>query len=78
MEVALYWLAATPEWELKEVLCLHARFDAEQVARLRDRFGENSEIVAQRRLDARHGPQTRPLHRHQALCEGRGVPPASP
>lgn len=40
MEVALYWLASTPEWEFKEVLGLHARLDAEQVARLRDRIGE--------------------------------------
>lgn len=40
MEVALYWLASTPEWELKEVLGPHARLDAEQVERLRGRIGE--------------------------------------
>lgn len=40
MDVALYWLAPTPEWEIKEALGLHLHLDAEHVAALRTRIGE--------------------------------------
>jgi hypothetical protein len=30
MDVALYWLASTPEWEAKEALGLHSHLDALQ------------------------------------------------
>jgi hypothetical protein len=40
MEVGLYWLASTPEWEVKEALALHLSRDAEHVAALRKRVGE--------------------------------------
>lgn len=61
MEVALYWLASTPEWELKEVLGLHARLDAEHVARLRERIGEmrspapRMDVSPDERIDAFFG-----------------------
>ncbi len=40
MEVALYWLASTPEWEAKEALGLHAHLGATHVAALRKRVHE--------------------------------------
>lgn len=40
MEVGLYWLASTPEWEVKEALGLHLSLDADHVAALRQRIGE--------------------------------------
>lgn len=40
LDVALYWLASTPEWEVKEALALHASLDAEHVQALRARVGE--------------------------------------
>jgi hypothetical protein len=40
MEVALHWLAPTPEWEIKEALGLHLHLDAQHVAALRARIGE--------------------------------------
>jgi hypothetical protein len=40
MEVGLYWLAPTPEWEVKEALGLHLSLAAEHVAWLRRRISE--------------------------------------
>jgi hypothetical protein len=40
MDVALYWLAPTPEWEAKEALGLHAHLSATNVAMLRKRASE--------------------------------------
>ncbi len=40
MEVALHWLAPTPEWEIKEALGLHLHLAAEHAAALRARIGE--------------------------------------
>ncbi len=40
MDVALYWLASTPQWELKEALGLHSYLDASHVAAIRERVGE--------------------------------------
>ena len=40
MEVGLFWLASTPEWEVKEALGLHVHRSAEHVAALRGRIGE--------------------------------------
>jgi hypothetical protein len=40
LEVALHWLAPTPEWEIKEALGLHQYLHAEHVAALRARIGE--------------------------------------
>jgi hypothetical protein len=40
MEAALYWLAPTPEWEVKEALGLHLSLDAEHAANFRQRIGE--------------------------------------
>ncbi len=40
MEVGLFWLASTPEWEVKEALGLHLHRSAEHVAMLRKRIGE--------------------------------------
>ncbi len=40
MDVALYWLASTPEWEAKEALGLHAHLGALHVAALRKRVSE--------------------------------------
>ncbi len=40
MDVGLYWLASTPEWEVKEALGLHLHRSAEHVAALRRRIGE--------------------------------------
>ncbi len=40
MEVGLYWLAPTPEWEVKEALGLHLSLAAEHVSMLRRRIGE--------------------------------------
>ena len=40
LDVALYWLASTPEWEAKEALALHASLDAEHVQAIRARVAE--------------------------------------
>ena len=40
MEVGLYWLAPTPEWEVKEALGLHLSLDADHAADIRKRIGE--------------------------------------
>jgi hypothetical protein len=40
MEVGLYWLAATPEWEVKEALGLHLSLDADHAADIRVRVSE--------------------------------------
>jgi hypothetical protein len=40
METALYWLASTPEWEVKEALGLHMSLDADHAASFRNRIGE--------------------------------------
>ena len=40
MEVGLYWLASTPEWEVKEALGLHLSLDAAHAADIRNRVGE--------------------------------------
>lgn len=40
METGLYWLASTPEWEVKEALGLHISLGAEHVAQVRKRIGE--------------------------------------
>jgi hypothetical protein len=40
MEVGLYWLASTPEWEVKEALGLQINVAAEHVAALRKRISE--------------------------------------
>jgi hypothetical protein len=40
MDVALYWLASTPQWEAKEALGLHAHLGAMTVAALRKRVRE--------------------------------------
>jgi hypothetical protein len=40
MEVGLFWLAPTPEWEIKEALGLHLRLDAEHTANIRARVAE--------------------------------------
>jgi hypothetical protein len=40
METGLYWLASTPEWEVKEALGLHLSLDAEHAAQLRRRISE--------------------------------------
>lgn len=40
METALYWLAPTPEWEVKEAVGLHANLDADHAADIRKRVGE--------------------------------------
>ncbi len=40
LDVALYWLASTPEWEAKEALGLHSHLDALHVAALRQRVSE--------------------------------------
>lgn len=40
MDLGLYWLAPTPEWEAKEALGLHLSLDAEHVAALRNRISE--------------------------------------
>lgn len=40
MDVGLYWLPSTPEWEMKEALALHAHYDARHVAALRTRVSE--------------------------------------
>ena len=40
MEVGLYWLASTPEWEVKEALGLHLSLDADHAADIRVRVGE--------------------------------------
>ncbi len=40
MEIALHWLAPTPEWEIKEALGLHLHVDSQHVAALRARIGE--------------------------------------
>ena len=40
MDVGLYWLASTPEWEAKEALGLHGHLDALHVAALRKRVSE--------------------------------------
>ena len=40
MEVGLFWLASTPEWEVKEALGLHLSFDADHAADIRVRVSE--------------------------------------
>ena len=40
MDVGLYWLASTPEWEMKEALGLHLSLDAAHVDQLRTRVSE--------------------------------------
>ena len=40
MEVGLYWLASTPEWEVKEALGLHLSLDADHAADIRVRVAE--------------------------------------
>ena len=40
MEVGLYWLASTPEWEVKEALGLHVHLDADHAADIRVRVSE--------------------------------------
>lgn len=40
MEVGLYWLASTPEWEVKEALGLHLSLDADHAADIRIRVSE--------------------------------------
>lgn len=40
MDVALQWLAPTPEWELKEAFGLHLHLDTHHVDALRTRIGE--------------------------------------
>lgn len=40
METALYWLAPTPEWEVKEALGLHLSLDARHTAQIRERIAE--------------------------------------
>lgn len=40
MEVGLYWLASTPEWEVKEALGLHLSLDADHAADIRVRVSE--------------------------------------
>lgn len=40
VETALYWLAPTPEWEIKEALGLHLHLDARHVDAIRTRISE--------------------------------------
>ena len=40
MDVGLYWLASTPEWEMKEALGLHLSLDAIHVDQIRTRVSE--------------------------------------
>lgn len=40
MAVGLYWLASTPEWEVKEALGLHLSLDADHAADIRVRVSE--------------------------------------
>ncbi|WP_420632254.1 hypothetical protein [Candidatus Leptofilum sp.] len=40
MEVGLFWLASTPEWEVKEALGLHLSLDADHAADIRVRVSE--------------------------------------
>ena len=40
MEMGLYWLNSTPQWEVKEALSLHLHLDAEHVGMLRRRISE--------------------------------------
>ena len=40
MDIGLYWLASTPEWEAKEALGLHLSLDAEHAASIRHRISE--------------------------------------
>jgi hypothetical protein len=40
MDMGLYWLNSTPEWEVKEALSLHLYLDAEHVSLLRGRVSE--------------------------------------
>ena len=40
MDMGLYWLNSTPEWEVKEALSLHLYLDAEHVDMLRRRVSE--------------------------------------
>src|SRR5215475_3392228 len=37
MEMGLYWLNPTPEWEIKEALSLHLYLDSQHVAWIRER-----------------------------------------
>ncbi len=40
MEIGLFWLASTPEWEVKEALALHLSLDADHAAAIRKRVNE--------------------------------------
>lgn len=40
MQAGLFWLAPTPEWEVKQSLGLHLSLDAEHAADIRQRIGE--------------------------------------
>jgi hypothetical protein len=58
MDVALYWLNPTPEWEVKEALSLHAYLAADHAQDFRDRVSEmrnpppNMNLSPDTRLDA--------------------------
>lgn len=54
MEIGLYWLASTPEWEIKEALGLHLYLDADHAGDLRKRIGEMRSPVP--RLDVSPDP----------------------
>lgn len=54
MEVGLYWLASTPEWEVKEALGLHLYLHATHAGDLRRRIGEMRNPVP--RLDVSPDP----------------------
>jgi len=45
MEASLYWLAPTPEWEVKEAVGLHASLDEDHTADMRKRIGEMRSTV---------------------------------
>src|SRR5689334_11396522 len=40
MEMGLYWLNPTPEWEVKEALSLHLHLDADHTRMFRERVTE--------------------------------------
>ncbi len=57
MEIALYWLNPTPEWEVKEALSLHAYLAADHARQFRERVSEmrnpppNMNVSPDSRLD---------------------------
>ncbi|MEM8863709.1 MAG: hypothetical protein AAGD96_35820, partial [Chloroflexota bacterium] len=55
MEVGLYWLASTPEWEVKEALGLHLYLDSEHSAAMRTRLREMRNPVP--RMDTTPDPR---------------------